>query len=187
MTDDELAQLLAVACAAEDEPADPDERVQRLEDRRRIVELLIEYGLREDASRWDELLDLCTDDVERVLAGSLDERVTGKEALRAVLLAPVMPRKSGVGAAPPPEQVLAYEVRHLIDQPVVRVHGDTATVVASYSLLATTGDGATFRRGRHEGGYVFELRRGGPRGWLISRMLIITENARNPLFNREAS
>jgi len=65
----------------------------------------------------------------------------------------------------------------------VRVDGDTATVVAAYSLVATTGDGPTFRRGQHEGGYVFSLRRGGPRGWRISRMLIITENARNPLFN----
>lgn len=183
MTDDEIDQLLAVVRAPEPQPTDLEERVQRLEDVRRITDLLLEYGWLEDASRWDDLLELCTDDVERVLAGSLNERVTGKAALRAVLVAPVMPRKSGDGGPPPVEQINAYEVRHLINPPVVRVGGDTATVVASYSLVATTGDGPTFRRGEHEGGYVFELRRGGPRGWRVSRMLIITENARNPLFN----
>lgn len=48
------------------------------------------YGYLEDARRWDDMLALYTDDIERVLAGSLVERVQGKAALRERLFRPEM-------------------------------------------------------------------------------------------------
>ena len=36
------------------------------------------YGYLEDARRWDDMLALYTDDIERELAGSLTEIVRGK-------------------------------------------------------------------------------------------------------------
>ena len=182
MTDDEIAQLLTVALSPVVVPPDAEARLRHLEDQRAITDLLLTYGWLEDASRWDELLDLCTDDIVRVLAGSLVEEIQGKDALRAVLVAPVMPRRSGEGRAPDAEQIRRYEVRHLIHPPVIRIDRDRATVVASYALAVTSGDTDAFRRGVHEGGYVFDLVRR-HEGWRIERMLIITENARNPLFN----
>ena len=77
-----------------------------------------------------------------------------------------------------------YELRHLIHPPVIRISDDneTATVAAVYSLVASSGDGADFRRGEHEGAYLFEMRRVPGVGWRFARMTVISENARNPLF-----
>ena len=67
---------------------------------------------------------------------------------------------------------------------VVRVDDDTmhATVAAVYSIVATTCEGPHFRRGEHEGGYIFGFRREPEVGWRFNRMPVISENARNPLF-----
>lgn len=46
----------------------------------------------------DDLLALYTDDIERVLAGSLIERVQGKAALREKLIAPTLEHRTGDGA-----------------------------------------------------------------------------------------
>jgi hypothetical protein len=46
----------------------------------------------------------------------------------------------------------------------------------------SSGDGPDFRRGEHEGGYVFGMRREDGR-WKFESMVVISENARNPLFS----
>ena len=76
-----------------------DDRIQALEDRRAIRELVMRYGYLEDARRWDDMLALYTDDIERVLAGTLVETVRGKAALRERLVTPVMRSKTGEAAA----------------------------------------------------------------------------------------
>jgi hypothetical protein len=97
----------------------------------------------------------------------------------------VLPRKDGDDAGPPPaSQISTYELRHLIHPPVIRVSDDNqkATVAAVYSLVVSSGDGPDFRRGEHEGGYVFGMRREDGR-WKFESMVVISENARNPLFS----
>ena len=80
--------------------ADPHlERLARLEDRAQVYDLVMAYGYLEDGRRWDDMLALYTDDIERELAGSLTEVVRGKVALRDRLVTPVMEAKSGRGAA----------------------------------------------------------------------------------------
>ena len=71
------------------------ERVQVLEDRHAVRDLIMTCGYLRDARRWDDLLDLYTDDIERILAGSLEERVQGKAALRAKLVAPTLQATHG--------------------------------------------------------------------------------------------
>ena len=62
---------------------DLEARVARAEARQQIRDLIMVYGYLEDARRWDDMLALYTDDIERVLAGSLVETVQGKAALPA--------------------------------------------------------------------------------------------------------
>lgn len=184
MTDDELALLLDVVRTPETPRATLEERIALLEDHRRLTDLVMTYGWLCDARLWDELLELYTDDFERILVGTLDEHLVGKEVLRERYFAPVLPRKGGVGGPPPATQINSYEIRHMIHPPVVRVDddGNHATVAAVYSIVATSGDGADFVRGEHEGGYIFRFRREPDVGWRFCRMTVISENARNPLF-----
>lgn len=184
MTDEEIALLLDVVNTPERPRETLEERVRLVEDQRAIHDLVMAYGWLCDARRWDELLDLYTDDFERVLAGTLQEVARGKETLRRLYEAPALPR-SGDAAGGPPDAALInrYEIRHLIHPPVVRIgdDDDTALAAAVYSIVATAGDGPDLRTGSHQGGYVFGLRRE-PAGWRFCRMTVISENARNPLF-----
>jgi hypothetical protein len=182
MNDAELAMLLDVVGTPERPRTTMQERVQLLEDQRRIADLIMQYGWLCDARRWDELLELYTDDFERYLLGTLEEHIAGKEEARKVYERPVLPRKGGKGGLS--RQPTALEIRHLIHPPVIRVADDNdhAIAVAVYSMAVTSGDGPDLRRGVHEGGYVFEFRREPVMGWRFSKMSVISENARNPMF-----
>ena len=185
MKDDELAAILDVVRTPERERDTLEERVSILEAHRTITDLVMLYGWLCDARRWDELLDHYTDDFDRTLLGTLDEKLKGKEKLREVYERPQLPRKVDAAGPPPAEQLNAYELRHLIHPPVVRIadDGQTALVAAVYSLVASSGDGATFRRGEHEGGYIFGMRREANGRWRFASMTVISENTRNPLFS----
>jgi hypothetical protein len=182
MNDAELAMLLDVVRTPERSRATIEDRLRLLEDQRRIADLIMYYGWLCDARRWDELLELYTDDFERSLLGTLEEHLVGKETLREVYERPVLPRKGGRGGLS--IQPTALEIRHLIHPPVIRIADDNdhATAVAVYSMAVTSGDGPDLRRGMHEGGYVFEFRREPEFGWRFAKMSVISENARNPLF-----
>ena len=184
MTDDELAKLIAVVQAPERPRETLEERVQLLEDHRALSDLVLLYGMLCDGRRWDELLDLYTDDFERTLLGTLNETVKGKEAIRPLYVSPVLPRADeGADGPPPASQIGTYELRHMIHPSVTRVSDDgrKATTASVYSLIASSGDGDDFRKGEHQGGYIFGFRREGGR-WLFESMVVISENARNPMF-----
>jgi hypothetical protein len=179
---DENGALLEVLALTEAPPTTLEERIARIEDREQIRELVMRYAYLCDARQWDDLLDLYTDDIERVLGGTLTEQVRGKEALRALLVAPVLPRKDAGAAGPPPASKLAtYALRHLVADEIIRIAGDgrTATAAVAYSLVAV--DPADERRGQHEGAYVFSFRKVDG-AWKFSRQVIFSNNAMNPLF-----
>ncbi len=125
-----------------------DDRIQALEDRRAIRELVMRYGYLEDARRWDDMLALYTEDIERVLAGTLVETVRGKAALRERLVTPVMKSKTGEAAASR-EQVEQLGLRHLMTEPVIRLSDDNRAAVATlhYVLVATRDGDAGFAAG----------------------------------------
>jgi hypothetical protein len=185
MNDAELGRILDVVRLQERPRQTLEERVALIEDHRALTDLVMLYGWLCDGRLWDELLDNYTEDFERTLLGTLDEKVKGKENIRPLYVSPVLPRKDGDDAGPPPaSQISTYELRHLIHPPVIRVSDDNqkATVAAVYSLVVSSGDGPDFRRGEHEGGYVFGMRREDGR-WKFESMVVISENARNPLFS----
>jgi hypothetical protein len=162
--------------------AERDAHITRLEDRARIYDLVMAYGYLEDARRWDDMLAMYTDDIERELAGSLTEIVRGKAELRDRLVTPVMEAKSGRVAASR-EEVEQLGLRHLIFSVAIEVAaaGMTASAVAQYILVATRDGAAGFERGSHEGSYEFEFRKV-ERTWKFARQLIVTNNAHNPMF-----
>lgn len=183
MNSDEVASLLDAATRAERPLATFEDRLDRAEAREQIRDLIMAYGYLEDARCWDDMLAMYTDDIERVLAGSLVETVTGKAALRERLVAPVMRTKSGVASASP-DQATELGLRHLMFGDVIRIadDGTSATAAVQYVLVATRDGGAGgFERGSHEGSYVFDFRK--ERGaWRFCRQLIVTNNAHNPMF-----
>ncbi len=181
MHDDENSALLEVLARPDRVPTTIEERVADLEDRERIRDLIMRYAYLCDARDWDALLALYTDDIERVLAGTLVERVEGKPALRERLVAPALPRKGGVGGAPAPDRLATYTLRHLMADDVIRIaeDGATATAAVAYTLVAI--DPAERRRGAHEGAYVFDFRKSDGT-WRFCRQLIFSNNAYNPLF-----
>jgi ketosteroid isomerase-like protein len=187
MDDAEVDALLAVVQRQERARTTTEDRLRAIEDREAIRALIMTYGYLCDARRWDELLDLYTDDIERVLAGSLVERVRGKADLRAKLVAPTLERRTGDGAPPPPEQLEALGLRHLMASDVIRLgdDGTTATAAVQYQMVATSEAGG-FRRGAHEGSYVFDFRKDDGR-WRFCRQYIVSDNAHNPMFQRDAS
>jgi hypothetical protein len=185
---EQIDALLEVVQRRERDRTTPEERVQALEDRDAIRGLIMRYGYLCDARRWDDLLELYTDDIERVLAGSLVERVQGKDALRAKLVAPTLERRSDEGSAPPLNELEALRLRHLMASDVVRLgdDGTTAAAAVQYQLVATAEDERGFRHGAHEGSYVFEFRKDDGR-WRFCRQFIVSDNAHNPMFRREPS
>ena len=188
MSSAEIDGLLEVVTRAERPRRGTDEQLTALEDRRAVRDLIMVYGYLCDARRWDELLALYTDDIERVLAGSLTERVQGKAALREKLIAPTLQHRAGDGAAPPPEHLVTLGLRHLMASDVIRLSDDgtTATAAVQYTMVATADDERGFRRGAHEGSYVFEFRKDDG-VWRFSRQVVTSENAHNPMFQREST
>jgi hypothetical protein len=184
----EIDALLEVVTRNERPRTNPDDRVTALEDRRAIRDLIMVYGYLCDARRWDDLLALYTDDIERVLAGSLTERVRGKAALREKLVSPTLERTDGDGAAPPPEYLVTLRLRHLMASDVIRLSDDgtSATAAVQYTMVATAEDERGFRRGSHEGSYVFDFRKEDG-VWRFSRQLVTSDNAHNPMFQREST
>jgi 3-phenylpropionate/cinnamic acid dioxygenase small subunit len=179
---EEVAALVDTATRPERRRDTLEERIELAEARRAIRDLIMSYGYLEDARRWDDMLAMYTDDIERVLAGSLVETIRGKEALRDRLITPVMATKSGVASATR-DQVERLGLRHLMFSDVIRIADDgrTATAAVQYVLVATRDDRDGHRRGIHEGSYVFDFRN--EHGiWKFSRQLIVTNNAHNPMF-----
>lgn len=164
-----------------------EDRVGAMQDKSEIRDLVMRYGYISDAFLWDELCDLYTDDVERVLAGTLEETTRGKENLRAKLAAPLLPRR-GEGGGEPMERPMVigtFRSRHLMADDVIRLAPDRTTARAAfqYSLVVETDDENGYDRGSHEGAYLFDFRKENGR-WLFSRQVIITNTARNPLLAR---
>jgi hypothetical protein len=125
MNDAELGRILDVVRLQERPRQTLEERVALIEDHRALTDLVMLYGWLCDGRLWDELLDNYTEDFERTLLGTLDEKVKGKENILPLYVSPVLPRKDGDDAGPPPaSQISTYELRHLIHPPVIRVSDD---------------------------------------------------------------
>ena len=169
-------QVLDVLRRPRPRPATTDALVRLLEDEAELRDLIMRYAHLQDLGQFDDLLALCTDDVERVLSGTLDQTARGREDLRSKLSEPVA--VAGGRAVLEPADVRS---RHLITDEVVRVSEDGAhaAAVAQFAVVLTPGQGE-FRHGQHEGTYLFEFRKEHGQ-WRFARQVIESNTARNPL------
>ena len=176
---------LDVIDRVEKRPVGLEERIDRLEARDAIHDVMMRYGHYCDSRSWDKVLSLYTDDVERVLTGTLDERVQGKEKLRELYLHPVLPsrdgRSLGAAAAATPGQDMT--IRHMFAAPVIRVSDDgrEGWLTAYFSLVKSMATDAGFQRHVHEGTYIFTFVKQG-QDWKIRKMVVDTEIGHDPGF-----
>jgi hypothetical protein len=176
------SELLDILHRPRPRPVDTDGLVRLLDDEAALRDLIMRYAFLQDLGLLDELLELCTDDVERLLCGTLDQHAVGREDLRAKLSEPVA--VAGARGVLAPADVRS---RHLITDEVIRVSDDGvhAAAIAQFSVVLTPGQGE-FRRGQHEGTYVFEFRKDGGQ-WRLSRQVVDSNTARNPLMTTRPS
>lgn len=161
-----------------------EERVQLLEDKRRIEELIAEYGFACDNAGWGVLEEIYDDHIEREIGGTLAETVRGKQELIELHRNPVLPRAAGVNTVK--ADVTRFrnrEIRHLISTKVIRVADDnqTAWALAYYQMAVVGQDDGGWQRGEHEGTYVFTFSHASG-DWKFTRHLIWSNNAVNPMF-----
>src|SRR5207245_2693668 len=102
-------------------PRSLEERVARLEAKERILEMMMLYSHYCDVGDWDRVCALYTDDVERVLMGTLAERVQGRDKLYELYLNPLLPRRED---GKPVTRAANMTVRHFVGTPVVRLAED---------------------------------------------------------------
>ena len=154
-------------------PKDLAERIVRLEAKEAILDVLMQYAHLCDAYDWDGVLSLCTDDIERILGGTLEETVQGKEALRDRYLKPSLKRASDGATVP---SLAADKVYHMIATPVVRISddGNEAWSAQYYAVVSIKDSGDDFGRGVHEGTSIFTYVKQGE-SWKIRKMVLVSD------------
>jgi ketosteroid isomerase-like protein len=170
MNDEEHRFVMEVLDRPQATGSTVEERLRIVEDIEAVREVCYKYGWYADNLEFDKMLDLYTEDVERVLSGTRTERVVGREALRQIF--------SGRAPTRDADGQLDVQKTHHIDTDVVKVTGDDAWMVALGQVVAVTAAG----QAAHEDVYLFQLRREGG-GWRISRQIVVTDNARNPVLH----
>jgi ketosteroid isomerase-like protein len=174
----------------EREPTTFEERVARLEAKEAIHDVMMRYGHFSDARDTEGVLALYTDDVERVLIGTLDERVRGKDTLRELYRNPVLPTKDGrsLGEASRYKRGRKTTVRHMFAAPLIRLSddGDEGWLTSYFTLVRSVASDEGFERHVHEGTYTFTFVRT-DEGWKISKMVVDTEIGHDRGYNPAAA
>lgn len=171
--------------AVERERTTPQDKLQFLSDKMRIQEMIHEYAFACDSRAWDVLERLYDANIERVMKGTLDETIQGRDQLIALHAKPALPRREGV-VAPPRDlsKIQGLEIRHLIGTQVVRIADDdqNAWALCHYQMALVGQEDGDWHHGLHEGTYLFSF--GKTIGdWRFTRHQIWTNNAANPMFS----
>jgi ketosteroid isomerase-like protein len=169
-------QVREVLGTTEFKPSSLEERIQLLEDRDAIRNLIGHYAVCIDAQEWDELFKIFTDDVVRLLVAQ-GHVVNGKDALRKVMTGRAVPIPGGQHELP--EEGLA-ENKHLITTEVIRIASDRKVAYAAcvYQLAMATEEHGQWDRGLHEGRYILTFGREGEQ-WKISKLEVLSNIAKN--------
>lgn len=165
----------------ESEPANLEQRVARLEAKLAIIDLMASYAAGVqigDAGSMDGFAD----DVEYVLAGTIDMRANGKKEMqdyhrtnrgyKRVIDGKRIWRGSDTN------------FRHMMCLPVIRVADDcqTAWVTMHFSGFITRFTPVHSDKSTHDGTYILTLGKQDGR-WQIKKFVNITELAHDPLYH----
>jgi len=153
-------------------------------DKQRIVEMINEYAFACDSRNWDVLLELYDENIERVMTGTLNETVQGRDTLIGLHANPALPRAKGVEMEKRDlTKIKGLEIRHLIGTQMVRVSDDNqdAWALCHYQMALVGQENDRWEHGLHEGTYLFSFSKASG-AWKFTRHLIWTNNAANPMF-----
>lgn len=161
-----------------------EEKLQLVIDKQRIVEMINEYAFACDSRQWDVLEDLYDEDIERVMSGTLNETVRGRDTLIGLHANPALPRAEGVEMEKRDlTKIKGLEIRHLVATQMVRIGNDnqTAWALCHYQMALVGQENDAWEHGLHEGTYLFSFSKASG-AWKFTRHLIWTNNAANPMF-----
>ena len=153
-------------------------------DKQRVVEMINEYAFACDSRQWDVLLELYDENIERVMTGTLNETVRGRDTLIGLHANPALPRAKGVEMEKRDlTKIKGLEIRHLIGTQMVRVSDDnqSAWALCHYQMALGGQENDRWEHGLHEGTYLFSFSKASG-AWKFTRHLIWTNNAANPMF-----
>lgn len=165
-----------------------EDRLQLLQDKQRIEEMIIEYGFVCDSAGWDILEELYDENIEREMTGTLSETVRGRANLIELHRNPALPRAAGVNTVKVDlGRFRNREIRHLITSKLVRIADDNqkAWALCYYQMAVVGQDDEGWHHGLHEGTYVFSFSKASG-AWRFTQHLIWTNNAVNPMFAQKA-
>jgi hypothetical protein len=171
---------LEIVNRKENIPENLADRITRLEAKEEVLNLQMQYRHFTDAHDWEGVLSLCTDDIERIIGGTLDEELHGKEALREWYRNPSLKRASDGANVP---SFAVDKNYHLVFTPVVRISedGNQAWSTEYYSVVSIKDETSGAVRGANEGASIFTyVKQNGE--WKIKKMVLITNLAHNPIW-----
>jgi SnoaL-like domain len=187
-SDQEILDLVLEVAREEEPPCHTvEEAVRRLESREAIRNVMRAYCFYEDQHRWDEVVTLFTESCERIMAGTLQQTLKGRDELRAASGAPLQRTDERWGEGASRETLAATSFRHLLVTEMIKIKPDNrvARLVGYCQVVATRGAAAEYERGAHEATYYIEFTRpSDDHSWLIDKLVIMTEHASNPLFKQ---
>jgi hypothetical protein len=164
-----------------------EEKLQLVIDKQRIVEMINEYAFACDSRQWDVLQELYDEGIERVMSGTLNATVRGRDTLIGLLANPALPRAEGVEGVETEKRDLneidGLEIRHLIATQLVRIGNDNrkAWALCHYQMALVGQTNDVWEHGLHEGTYLFSFAKTDG-VWKFTQHLIWTNNAANPMF-----
>jgi len=161
-----------------------EEKLELVIDKQRIVEMINEYAFACDSRQWDVLRELYDENIERVMSGTLNETVRGRDTLIGLHANPALPRAKGVEMEKRDlTKIKGLEIRHLVATQMVRIGDDnqSAWALCHYQMALVGQENESWEHGLHEGTYLFSFSKASG-AWKFTRHLIWTNNAANPMF-----
>jgi hypothetical protein len=161
-----------------------EEKLQLVIDKQRIVEMINEYAFACDSRQWDVLEELYDENIERVMSGTLNETVRGRDTLIGLHANPALPRAEGVEMEKRDlTKIKGLEIRHLLGTQMTRISDDNqkAWALCHYQMALVGQTDDIWESGLHEGTYLFSFSKASG-SWKFTQHLIWTNNAANPMF-----
>ncbi len=161
-----------------------EDKLDLVIDKQRIIEMINEYAFACDSRQWDVLRELYDENIERVMSGTLNEIVRGRDTLIGLHANPALPRAEGVQMEKRDlTKIKGLEIRHLIGTQMVRISDDNqnAWALCHYQMALVGQENDQWEHGLHEGTYLFSFSKASG-AWRFTRHLIWTNNAANPMF-----
>lgn len=161
-----------------------EDKLQLVIDKQRIIEMINEYAFACDSRYWDVLQELYDENIERIMSGTLNETVQGRDKLIGLHANPALPRAKGVEMEKRDlTKIKGLEIRHLIGTQMTRISDDNskAWALCHYQMALVGQENDAWEHGLHEGTYLFSFSKASGT-WKFTQHLIWTNNAANPMF-----